>query len=115
MDIRRGLGMITLPLCHKNSAAATTLPVRIAGKCGREGKRAALIGDQARAAPLPRFAKTRRHRSNLLAGSSLSRCAVRMRVGAPAALPECTRVVACAEPARARAGREPSYGWGTHR
>ena len=107
--------MITLPLCYKNSGVTTALPPRTAAKYGREGKRAALIGDQARAATLPRFAKRRRHRSNLLAGSSLTRGAARVRVGAAPALPKRIRIAASAEPAGARCGRKRSGCRRTHR
>ena len=107
--------MITLPLCCKDSGVATALPPRIAAKCGREGERAALIGDQARATTLPRFAKTRRQLSNLLAGSSLTRGAARVRVGAAPALPKRIRIAASAEPARARRGRKLSGCRRTHR
>ena len=107
--------MITLPLCYKENGVTTALPPRIAAKCGREGKRAASIGDQARATTLPRFAKTGRHLSNLLRGSSLTRGAARVRVGAVPALLKRIRIAASAEPARARRGRKRSGGHRIHR
>ena len=108
--------MITLPLSHKDSGVTKVILPRTAAKCARERKPAALIGDQARTTTLPRFAKkTRRHRSNLLAGSSLTRGAERARVGAAPALPKRIRIAASAEPARARRGRERSGCRRTHR
>jgi hypothetical protein len=106
--------MITLPLCQKNRGTTTTPLLQISDECAREGKRAGFIGGWACAATLLLFAKIRHHGANLLARSSLTLCATRVRVGAPPALPERIRVAASAETARALPGRELADGSGTH-